>query len=72
MSTEPTFADVAAQHQCAISDDFLTHDVHAECSCGWIGTNVYATGPSRIRTAEALADHAAHVHVAAGLAEEDE
>lgn len=67
MSTGATFAEIAAQHQAEIVDDFLVKNLHAECSCGdWTGAPVYST-------AEALADHAAHVHVVAGLAtEEDE
>lgn len=25
------------EHNCELVDDFLAHDLHAECSCGWVG-----------------------------------
>lgn len=52
-------------HRCTIASGFLSGSKHAECSCGWTG------GPVR-SDHEALADHAAHVHVALGWATEDE
>jgi hypothetical protein len=62
-------------HMAAISDDFLATDFHAECSCGWVGENVRQPGERGPRAAWdrlAMADFAAHVHVADGLATEDD
>lgn len=46
---------ITKAHQAEIVDDFLSRDLHAECSCGWEG-----------RTAAnqhlALAEHTAHVY----------
>lgn len=51
-------------HQCTVATDFFAVGKWAECSCGWSG---------EIVTHEhlALADFAAHVHVAEGLAEQE-
>ncbi len=62
-------------HGAAIVDDFLATDLHAECSCGWVGENVRPTYPNagtERLTHMAMADFAAHVHVAEGLATEDD
>jgi hypothetical protein len=53
------------RHRCEIVDDFLARDLHAQCSCGWVG------GLVKDRR-EALADHAAHVHVVLGWAVADD
>ena len=55
------FAELAEQHRCTLSEEFLDRRPYAECSCGWIGEKVATRR-------QALADHAAHVHVVAGLA----
>ena len=52
------------QHRATISDDFLARDMHAECSCGWVGEPV--AGRKAEGRQQALAAYAAHVHVAAG------
>jgi hypothetical protein len=57
--------DSLDQHRAELVDDFLSRDLHAECSCGWIGES--APSPHL-----ALADHAAHVHVAMGWAVADD
>lgn len=46
-------------HKCEVVDDFLKHDLHAECSCGWVGdpTDSYA---------DAMAEWATHVHMVTG------
>lgn len=72
MSTGPDFVEIASQHGAVVVDDFLANDLHAECACGWVGDKIPPGGPSQVRLNAAFADHAAHVHVAAGLAEEDE
>ena len=50
-----------AEHGAEIVDDFLAKNLHAECSCGWVGGRVKSH-------VDALAEHAAHVHVVLGLA----
>jgi len=62
MSTEPTFAETAKQHAVSLVAPFT--GMHAHCACGWVSDNAASTH-------EALADHAAHVHLAAGLATEE-
>jgi hypothetical protein len=52
---------VETDHQAAIVDDFLAKNLHAECRCGWEGE------PAATEHL-ALADWAAHVHVALGMA----
>jgi len=63
------------EHAATIVDDFLSTDTHTECSCGWVGENVRTGDPDVLPTALArhlaMADFAAHVHVALGLAVED-
>jgi hypothetical protein len=63
-------------HSAALTDDIVARDNHAECSCGWVGENVNTpTGPRQSRQQlehMAMADWAAHVHVAEGLATGDD
>jgi hypothetical protein len=63
--TVPQSTDSPENHGAEIVDDFLSHDLHAECSCGWVGKSA----PNQHL---ALADHAAHVHVAVGWAVADD
>jgi hypothetical protein len=55
---------ISDQHRATICDDFLIPSArHVECSCGWVG---HSASVEHL----ALAEWAAHVHVAEGLAEE--
>jgi len=66
-------SEVDTGHAATILDDFLTGEMKAECSCGWSGDKVdQLRGPRAMRQHLALADWAAHVHVASGLATEDD
>jgi len=59
------------KHGATITSKSAT-DLHAICRCGWIGENVYH--PDYVLaglTHLAMADWAAHVHVAEGLAVEE-
>lgn len=56
-------------HRCTVESEFLGGEKHAHCSCGWVGGWV---GESVRTEREALADFAAHVHVAMGWAVVDE
>ena len=49
------------EHALTVGSEFLGGRKHAHCSCGWVGESVHTEH-------EAMADHAAHVHVALGLA----
>jgi hypothetical protein len=61
------FKAVAQQHGCRVVYSDYSSGWVAKCSCGWNG-KVINFQPRGM----ALAEHAAHVHVAAGLALEDE
>lgn len=49
---------ITALHAAEIVDDFLSHDLHAECACGWVGENAPSTDA-------ALADHGKHLYAMA-------
>lgn len=47
-------------HVAMTIDDFMSRDMHCECSCGWVGPNVYANGVTP-RLNAALATYSLHV-----------
>ena len=56
------------QHAASVTTNPNTGTVQVECSCGeWVGAPV-ADGPPVLREHRAMAEWAAHVHVADGLA----
>ena len=57
-------------HSATIARDAFTGQLHAECTCGWVGEHIRHAEPEPM--AAAMADFAAHVHVAEGLATEDD
>jgi hypothetical protein len=56
--------DQTVKHGATVIADFLTGQRVAHCTCGWAGK------PVRQSDHEAMAEWAAHVHVAMGWAEE--